>query len=331
MLYVLKLTVMKVSVVIPIYNEEENIPILYERLQKALNDQFFSYELIFVDDGSKDKSLELLKKIQLQDEMVTVVSFRKNFGQTAAFSAGFDYASGDVIVTLDGDLQNDPDDIPKLVAMMDEYDIVSGWRKDRKDPFISRRLPSQIANKLISAVTGIKLHDYGCSLKAYKKDVIKEIHLYGEMHRFIPAVASQYGVKIAEVVTTHHPRLFGKSKYGISRTFKVLLDLIMIKFFQIFFTKPLRAFGPIGLGSFFMGLLLSFKLTYDKVFLGKDIGGRPLLSLAVLLMIIGVQLVVMGILGEYLVRIYYETQGKKTYYVNEVLTCSNQKTSNDKD
>ena len=311
---------MKVSVVIPIYNEEQNIEILYEKLKDALNDQPFSYELLFVDDGSNDNSLNILKNIQKSDKNVIVISFRKNFGQTAAFSAGFDYASGDVVVTIDGDLQNDPMDIPKLVAMMDEYDIVSGWRKDRKDPFLSRRLPSQIANKLISLVTGVKLHDYGCSLKAYRKDVVSNIHLYGEMHRFIPAVASQYGVKIAEVVTTHHPRLYGKSKYGISRTFKVLLDLIMIKFFQTFFTKPLRAFGPIGLGSFFVGLLLAIKLTVEKLFWGKDIGGRPLLILSVLLIIVGFQLIAMGILGEFLVRIYFEGQNKKTYYVKEVLS-----------
>jgi len=311
---------MKVSVVIPIYNEEQNIEILYEKLKDALNDQPFSYELLFVDDGSNDNSLNILKDIQKSDKNVIVISFRKNFGQTAAFSAGFDYASGDVVVTIDGDLQNDPMDIPKLVAMMDEYDIVSGWRKDRKDPFLSRRLPSQIANKLISLVTGVKLHDYGCSLKAYRKDVVSNIHLYGEMHRFIPAVASQYGVKIAEVVTTHHPRLYGKSKYGISRTFKVLLDLIMIKFFQTFFTKPLRAFGPIGLGSFFVGLLLAIKLTIEKLFWGKDIGGRPLLILSVLLIIVGFQLIAMGILGEFLVRIYFEGQNKKTYYVKEVLS-----------
>lgn len=320
MLIILKLNPMKVSVVIPIYNEEKNIEILYEKLKDALNNQPFSYELLFVDDGSNDNSLNILKDIQKSDKNVIVISFRKNFGQTAAFSAGFDYASGDVVVTIDGDLQNDPMDIPKLVAMMDEYDIVSGWRKDRKDPFLSRQLPSQIANKLISLVTGVKLHDYGCSLKAYRKDVVSNIHLYGEMHRFIPAVASQYGVKIAEVVTTHHPRLYGKSKYGISRTFKVLLDLIMIKFFQTFFTKPLRAFGPIGLGSFFVGLLLAIKLTVEKLFWGKDIGGRPLLILSVLLIIVGFQLIAMGILGEFLVRIYFEGQNKKTYYVKEVLS-----------
>lgn len=311
---------MKVSVVIPIYNEEQNIKILYEKLKDALDNQQFFYELIFVDDGSTDKSLSILKEIQKLDDKVVIVSFRRNFGQTAAFSAGFDYSSGDVIVTIDGDLQNDPGDIPRLVSMMNDYDIVSGWRKDRKDPFLSRRLPSQIANKLISWVTGVKLHDYGCSLKAYRKDVIKNIHLYGEMHRFIPAVASQYGVKIAEVVTTHHPRLYGKSKYGISRTFKVILDLIMIKFFQTFFMKPLRAFGPVGLLSSFLGMLLSLKLTYEKFFLDKSIGGRPLLILAVLLIIVGIQLIAMGILGEFLVRIYFEGQNKKTYYIKEVIS-----------
>lgn len=311
---------MKISVVVPIFNEEENILLLYKKLKDALDNNNFTYELLFIDDGSVDRSLELLKSIQKDDENVVVISFRKNFGQTAAFTAGFDFATGDVIVTIDGDLQNDPQDIPKLISMMGEYDIVSGWRKDRKDPFLSRRLPSQIANKLISIVTGVKLHDYGCSLKAYKRDVIKNIHLYGEMHRFIPAVAAQYGVKIAEVVTTHHPRLYGKSKYGISRTFKVLLDLIMIKFFQSFFTKPLRAFGPLGLVSLLVGFLLGIKLTAEKVIKGYDIGGRPLLILSVLLIIVGIQLIAMGILGEFLVRIYFETQDKKTYHIKEILS-----------
>jgi glycosyltransferase involved in cell wall biosynthesis len=310
---------MKVSVVVPIYNEEENILLLHEKLRNAMEKLKIPYELIFVDDGSKDKSFSLLRELQKNDKSVVVISFRKNFGQTAAFSAGFDHATGDVVVTMDGDLQNDPEDIGKLVAMMDEYDIVSGWRKDRKDPFLSRRLPSQIANWLISNVTGVFLHDYGCSLKAYKKEVLDNIKLYGEMHRFIPAVASFYGVKIAEVVTTHHPRIYGKSKYGISRTFKVVLDLIMVKFFQSFYTKPLRAFGPIGLLSFFAGVMFAVKLSMEKFLYHRDIGGRPLLILSVLLIIVGIQLVVMGLLGEFLVRIYFETQKKPIYHTKEIL------------
>lgn len=299
---------MKISIVIPIYNEEENINLLYQKIKDVMDSKNYNYEIIFVDDGSQDNSLNILREIQKNDEKVIVISLRKNFGQTSAFAAGFDYATGDVIITMDGDLQNDPEDIPKLIELSKEYDIVSGWRKNRKDPFISRRLPSMIANWLISKVTGVKLHDYGCSLKAYRKDVLKNINLYGEMHRFIPAVASQYGVKITEVETKHHPRKFGKSKYGISRTFKVILDLIMIKFFQSFFSKPLRAFGPIGLISFFVGIFISLKLTFEKFYYHKDIGGRPLLILGVMLIIVGVQMLAMGILGEYLVRIYYETQ-----------------------
>ncbi len=311
---------MKVSIVIPIYNEEGNIKLLYEKMKNVMDIKDYDYEIIFVDDGSQDKSLDILKEIQEKDEKVIVISLRKNYGQTSAFAAGFDYSTGDVIITMDGDLQNDPEDIPKLIELSKSYDIVSGWRKDRKDPFLSRRFPSMVANWIISKVTGVKLHDYGCSLKAYKSDVLKNINLYGEMHRFIPAVASQYGVKITEVETKHHPRKFGKSKYGISRTFKVILDLIMIKFFQSFFSKPLRAFGPIGLISFFAGIFISLKLTFEKFYYHKDIGGRPLLILGVMLIIIGLQMLAMGILGEYLVRIYYETQKKPIYYIKEVYT-----------
>lgn len=311
---------MKISIVIPIYNEEENINLLYQKIKDVMDSKNYNYEIIFVDDGSQDNSLNILREIQKNDEKVIVISLRKNFGQTSAFAAGFDYATGDVIITMDGDLQNDPEDISELIELSKEYDIVSGWRKNRKDPFISRRLPSMIANWLISKVTGVKLHDYGCSLKAYRKDVLKNINLYGEMHRFIPAVASQYGVRITEVETKHHPRKFGKSKYGISRTFKVILDLIMIKFFQSFFSKPLRAFGPIGLISFFVGIFVSLKLTFEKFYYHKDIGGRPLLILGVMLIIVGVQMLAMGILGEYLVRIYYETQKKPIYYIREILS-----------
>lgn len=311
---------MNVSVIIPIYNEEENINILYERLNSTLNSSNLCYEIIFVDDGSKDKSLELLKNIQKNDEKVVVISFRRNFGQTAAFMAGFDIAKGDVIVTMDGDLQNDPDDIPRLIDKIKEgYDVVSGWRKKRKDPFLNRRLPSMIANWIISKSTGISLHDYGCSLKAFRKEIIKNLRLYGEMHRFIPAVAAQIGAKITEVETTHHPRLYGKSKYGISRTFKVILDLIMVKFFQSFFTKPLRAFGFLGLFSSFIGFLIAIKLTFEKFYYGRDIGGRPLLTLSVLLIIVGIQLIGMGLLGEFLVRIYFESQNKPIYYISEVV------------
>ena len=275
------------------------------------------YELLFIDDGSTDSTLQRLEKLSSEDERVKVLSFRRNFGQTAAFAAGFDHARGDVIVTIDGDLQNDPKDIPKLLARIGRYDIVSGWRKKRKDPFLNRRLPSIIANWLISVVTGVKLHDYGCTLKAYKADVVKNINLYGEMHRFIPAVASLYGVKIAEVETIHHPRLYGTSKYGISRTVKVLLDLITVKFLQSFSTKPLQAFGPLGMLCGLSGFVINMYLVVLKI-LGQSIGGRPLLLFGTLLIIVGIQLIGMGLLGEMLVRVYHESQKKPIYVLKDV-------------
>ena len=309
---------MTISVVIPLYNEEENVAELHRRVKSAMDGTGKEYEVIFVDDGSTDRTLPLLQEIQSADRNAVVLSLRRNFGQTAAFAAGFDYARGDVIVTLDGDLQNDPDDIPKLLELLPENDIVSGWRKKRKDPFLSRRLPSVMANWLISKVTGVTLHDYGCSLKAYRREVVKNLKLYGEMHRFIPAVANWYGVKIAEVETTHHPRLRGKSKYGISRTVRVVLDLITVKFLQSFSTKPLQFFGPIGLLSGLIGLLISFYMTVEKLFLGRDIGGRPLLLLGALLIIVGIQFIGMGLLGEMMVRVYHETQKKPIYVIKKV-------------
>jgi glycosyltransferase involved in cell wall biosynthesis len=310
---------MTISIVIPLYNEEENVRELHSRLKPVLDSIGDEYEIIFIDDGSTDNTLSLLQEIQAADNAVTVLSLRRNFGQTAAFAAGFDYSRGDVIVTMDVDLQNDPNDIPKLLELMKDHDLVSGWRKRRKDPFLSRRLPSIIANSLISKVTGVNLHDYGCSLKAYRRDVIKNLKLYGEMHRFIPAVASWYGVRIAEVETTHHPRLRGKSKYGISRTMKVVLDLITVKFLQSFSTKPLQFFGPIGLLSGAFGFLISLYLTLEKIFSGKDIGGRPLLLLGALLIIVGIQFIGMGLLGEMMVRVYHETQKKPIYVIKKVI------------
>ena len=310
---------MTLSVVIPLYNEEENIQLLHERLRKALDPLNQEYEILFVDDGSTDRSLSLLEKIQADDKRVIVLSLRRNFGQTAAFAAGFDFARGDVVVTMDGDLQNDPTDIPKLLEMIKDNDLVSGWRKQRKDPFFTRRLPSIIANWLISKVTGVKLHDYGCSLKAYRREVIKNLKLYGEMHRFIPAVASWYGVRVAEVETVHHPRLHGKSKYGISRTIKVVLDLITVKFLQSFSTKPIQFFGPVGLLIGFLGFLILLYLTIDKLFFGNPIGGRPLILLGALLIIVGIQLIGMGLLGEMLVRVYHESQRKPIYVMKKIL------------
>lgn len=310
---------MTLSVVIPLFNEEENIKVLHEKLKKVLDSLKKDYEILFIDDGSTDKTLSILEEIQVYDKSVLVLSLRRNFGQTAAFAAGFDFARGDVIITMDGDLQNDPADIPKLLELIKDNDLVSGWRKKRKDPLLTRRIPSKIANWLISNVTGVKLHDYGCSLKAYRRDVIKNLKLYGEMHRFIPAVASWYGVRIAEVETVHYPRHFGKSKYGISRTIKVVLDLITVKFLQSFSTKPIQFFGPVGILSGFLGFLISVYLTFDKLFLGRDIGGRPLLLLGVLLIIVGIQLIGMGLLGEMIVRVYHESQRKPIYVIKKII------------
>jgi glycosyltransferase involved in cell wall biosynthesis len=310
---------MTLSVIIPLYNEEENVPLLYETLKEFLESLDKEYEILFVDDGSTDKTLSILEEIQSKDNRIIVLSLRRNFGQTAAFAAGFDFARGDIVVTMDGDLQNDPADISKLLEQIKDHDLVSGWRKKRKDPFFSRRVPSLIANWLISKVTGVKLHDYGCSLKAYRRDVIKNLKLYGEMHRFIPAVASWYGVRVAEVEVAHHPRLKGRSKYGISRTIKVVLDLITVKFLQSFSTKPIQFFGPIGVICGFLGFLISLYLTFDKIFLGHQIGGRPLLLFGALMIIVGIQLIGMGLLGEMLVRVYHESQRKPTYVIKKIL------------
>jgi glycosyltransferase involved in cell wall biosynthesis len=310
---------MTVSIVIPLYNEEENVVILNDKLTETLKSMGCDYEIVYVDDGSTDNTMQLLEGIQKKDSNVVVLCLRRNFGQTAAFAAGFDFARGDVVVTMDGDLQNDPKDIPRLIELIKDYDLVSGWRKNRKDTFITRRMPSIIANWLISKVTGVGLHDYGCSLKAYRREVIKNLKLYGEMHRFIPAVASWYGVKIAEIETTHHPRLLGKSKYGISRTIRVLLDLITVKFLQSFSTKPIQFFGPVGVFFGLAGIAISGYLTAAKLFQGIDIGGRPLLLLGALLIIVGIQFIGMGLLGEMIVRVYHESQKKPIYTMKKIL------------
>jgi glycosyltransferase involved in cell wall biosynthesis len=304
---------MLVSVVVPLHNEEENIAELYNALKSVMDADGKDYELLFIDDGSTDRTLELLEPFEQKDPKVRLLRFRRNFGKAAAWAAGFDHAKGDVIVTIDGDLQNDPKDIPKLVALIGEYDVVNGWRKKRKDPFIIRRFPSIVANRLISRVTGVRLRDYGSGLKAYKAEVVKNMNMYGELHRFIPAVASWYGVKIKEVETTHHPRRHGKSKYGISRTFMVVLDLITVTFLQNFSTKPMQAFGPFGLACGLTGFMINLYLVL-LWFSGQHIGQRPLLMLGVLLVIVGMQLIGMGLLGEMLVSSYHES-GKKPLYV----------------
>lgn len=313
---------MKVSVVIPLLNEEQNIPILYDELTTVFAGMSEDYELVFIDDGSKDDSLRLLQEIQQRDEAVVVVSFRRNFGQTAAMAAGFDYASGEVIITMDADLQNDPKDIPKLLEKIrNGYDVVTGWRFDRKDAFINRRLPSIIANKLISVTTGVNLHDYGCTLKAFRKEVVKNVKLYGEMHRFIPAIASGMGIDFTEVVVNHRPRRFGTSKYGISRTIRVLLDLLTVKFLLSFSTRPIQVFGLMGFVSSGIGFLIAFIMTLQRQFWGIKMSDRPLLFLAILLIFIGIQFISMGLLAELQARTYHESQNKPVYHVRNVFAA----------
>jgi len=274
-----------------------------------------------VDDGSQDGSYAIEKELHARDPRVRVIRFRRNFGQTAAFSAGFDHARGDVVVTMDADLQNDPADIPMLLQTMREgdYDVVSGWRVNRQDAYLTRKIPSRIANWLISRVTKVSLHDYGCSLKAYRREVLENIHLYGELHRFVPALASWTGVRIKEVPVNHRARQYGKSKYGISRTIRVLLDLTTVSFLLNYSAKPMQVFGKWGLVTAFVGFVIALYLTGLKVFAGASLADRPLLWLAVLLMIVGVQFISLGLLGELVVRTYYETQNKPIYVIREIL------------
>ncbi len=281
------------------------------------------YEIIVVDDGSKDRSFELLAEQTQRDRHLIVIQLRRNFGQTAAFAAGFNNARGDVVITMDADLQNDPDDIPLLMEKIDEgYDIVSGWRKDRQDRFLDRRLPSMIANRLISNVTDVRLHDYGCSLKAYRRDVLQHVRLYGELHRFIPALASQVGGTVTEVPVNHRARQYGRSKYGISRAVRVALDLITVWFLGGYSTRPIHVFGTLGLISAAGGFVIGLYLTFLKLGLGQSIGTRPMLQLAVLLVVIGVQLITMGLLGEMMTRTYFESQDKPIYVVRQVISNS---------
>ncbi len=309
----------KLSIVVPIYNEGNSVGKLYNKLTEVLEKLDYQYEIIMVDDGSTDKTFPKLADIHKQDNRVKVISFRRNFGQTAAMSAGFDYARGDIIITLDADLQNDPADIPELLRKIDEgYDIVSGWRHKRRDSTL-RILPSRIANWVISVLSGVHLHDYGCSLKAYRKEVVKKIQLYGDMHRFIPAVAEQVGARVAEVKVRHHEREHGVSKYGFDRILKVFLDLFLLKFLLSFQTRPLRLFGSLGIVFGGSGFGVALYLSYLRLVRLQPIADRPLLLFSVFLMFLGVQLVMMGLLGELMVRTYYESQGKKVYYVRDEL------------
>ena len=309
------------SVVIPVYDEEQSLPKLCDALHDALDGLPDSWEVILIDDGSRDRSFQLLKEENRRDPRFRVIRLRRNFGQTAAFAAGFDHARGDVVVTMDADLQNDPHDIPLLLGTMrdGDYDVVSGWRVNRQDAFVLRRLPSWVANWLISRVTGVHLKDYGCSLKAYKSEITRSVHLYGELHRFIPALASWMGIRIAEVPVQHHAREYGKSKYGISRTTRVILDLFTVSFLLNYAVEPMQIFGKWGLITTFVGFVIALYLSLLKIFTGVGLSDRPLLWLAILLMIVGVQFITMGLLGELLVRTYHETQNKPIYAIREIL------------
>jgi glycosyltransferase involved in cell wall biosynthesis len=314
---------MDLSVVVPVYNEEESAPHLVRELHRALDETELSWELVMVDDGSKDRSFEVISELAKDDHHLVCVRFRRNFGQTAAMQAGIDHARGKVIVLMDADLQNDPADIPMLLQKLDEgYDLVAGWRAARKDPFINRRLPSMIANWIIGRTTGVRLHDYGCSLKAIRREVAKELKLYGEMHRFIPALASLVGARIVEMKVHHRARQFGASKYGIGRTLRVILDLITVRFQQSYRVKPMQVFGLGGLASFFLGLLICAALTADKLANGAPLASRPLLLLGVLLVVVGVQLLSLGLIADLLARTYFESQGRPSYHVRDVVSTS---------
>ncbi len=304
----------------PVLNEEENLPILHQRLTEVLAGNGYSYEIIIVDDGSTDRSFDVMQELQAQDDRLRVVRFRRNYGQTAAFAAGFDRARGDVVITMDADLQNDPADIPALMAKMAEgYDVVSGWRVDRQDRFLDRRLPSIVANRLIGWTTGVRIHDYGCSLKAYRRDVLTDVRLYGELHRFIPALAHAAGARVTEIPVSHHPRRYGKAKYGLSRTLKVILDILAVRFLMSYSTRPIHIFGLLGLFSFLAGVVILLYLAVVRLFLLQPVADRPLMLLGILLTMLGVQLVTSGLLAEMVTRTYFESQDKPIYTVREEL------------
>jgi len=308
------------SILIPIFNEEENIPSLYDRLLAALKKIGRPYEVIFIDDGSSDGSLEILLDISKKNSNVKIISFSRNFGQTAALSAGIDFSRGEILIPMDGDLQNDPEDILPLLEKIEEgYDAVSGWRKDRKDPFFTRRLPSIIANKMISLISGVRLHDYGCTLKAYKRDILKNIRLYGEMHRFIPIYAQWIGARVAEIPVNHFPRRSGSSNYGLSRIFKVILDLMVVKFLLSYSQKPIYVFGGMGFFMILGAFLSGGYAIYLKIFKGVSFILTPLPLLCVLLLMLGFLSILMGFLAEILTRTYYESQRKPTYQIKETI------------
>src|SRR5215212_4425222 len=318
---------MNLSLVIPVYNEEENLPLLYDSLHQALNPLKSTWEAIFVDDGSRDGSFDVLRTFVEQDpEHIRVLSFRRNFGQTAAIAAGLDHACGEIIVLLDADMQNDPADIPMLLAKLDEgYDLVSGWRKDRKDNRLTRTLPSNLANGLISWTTGVHLHDYGCTLKAYRRDALEGFRLYGEMHRFIPVFAHAVGAKITELPVHHHARKFGKANYGLERTIKIILDLFTVKFLLTYSNKPIYLFGGAGAVLMFMGALDLLFLFLRRTFYGVPVFTSPLLQVGVMFFIMGFQSVLMGLIAELLARTYHESQQKPTYTIRKTINISEMK------
>lgn len=318
----------KLSLFLPVYNEEENLSNQQRKITEAMERLGLSYEVIYVDDGSTDGSLDLLRHIAEADHRVRVISFRRNYGQTAAMAAGIDASRGDVLIPMDADLQNDPEDIGRLLAKLDEgYDVVSGWRKDRQDAFLTRVLPSRFANWLISTIGGVPLHDYGCSLKAYRRDVLKEVQLYGEMHRFIPIYANWAGGRVAEIPVAHYPRTAGKSKYGLSRTIKVVFDLVTIKFMQSYLTKPLYIFGWAGILAFTLSMLsalLAFSMKFFDWPHHADFIQTPLPILSMIMLVLGIQLFLLGLLAEMLVRTYHESQNKPIYTIKTKINFDDQ-------
>ncbi len=307
-----------ISIIIPVYNESESIGFLLDEVINVMSFHEFNFELIVVNDGSKDNTYQVLKELTLKIKELSVIDLRKNYGQTAAMSAGFDNSKGDIIITLDGDLQNDPNDIPTLISEINNgYDLICGWRIDRKDKLINRKIPSKIANKLIAHVTGLKLHDYGCSLKAFKKEIIDDIKLYGELHRFLPVLAHIEGARIKEIKVNHRSRQYGTSKYGIDRTFRVLMDLLTVWFMTKFLTRPMYGFGFVGIISIFISLAMSAYLIVLKI-MGEDIGNRPLLMFALILGIAGVQLFSFGLLSELTIRTYHESQNRPIYRIRSI-------------
>lgn len=320
-----------ISVVIPVYNEKENLFKLNSSLIEVLNKMGRPFEVIYIDDGSKDGTFSVIQTLCAQLSCIRAIRLRRNFGQTAAMSAGFDCARGEIIVAMDGDLQNDPADIPNLLSRLEEgYDVVNGWRKDRKDKLITRRMPSMIANAIIGITTGVRLHDYGCSLKAYRAEVIKNVPLYGELHRFIPALASIYGARITEMPVTHHPRVHGKSKYTLSRTLRVLMDLFTVTFLKFFADRPLHIFGWSGIILLIIGTLIDSYLAVQKIFFGASLANRPLLLLGTLLILAGLQIFSIGILSEIQIRTYYESQGKPIYSIRETINIEKDHYHSDK-